>query len=91
MDKKEIMAREILAFQLFAEDTRQSPDVEADWRSDEGTRVQYKGKADALLRELEDAGVKVSVSATKRAETFLTDLITVPAQKAYDPFEGAGI
>jgi len=55
------------------------------WRTDPMVRHRWLSKARFFLRNLrEDSGMRVAVSNTKKLTAALDDVMTIPAQKAYD-------
>lgn len=88
MESKEIKITERLAFHLFQAERIKQNNLAADmsnWRSSDNDRSSYRQKAGRLIAELERSGIRISVNSPSKLESFITELITKPAEPAYDP------
>jgi len=89
MDKKQIQIREALAFQLFRQDRDTNEqgisllDHEEAWREEAGKRSIYRSTASTLAGCLEEVGLRIANSSSKKLEKSLEDLATAPAKKVY--------
>lgn len=55
------------------------------WRSDAAVRAKWLAQAKLFLKILkEDSGLRVAVSNSKKVTAALDDVMTIPAQRAYD-------
>lgn len=81
MEKIDLYLREAFAYNL---NVFMSPDnVKANWYGNAEYRKSAREKADVLIKALNDSGVKLSKLSSQALTTTITDLQTIPSQKAY--------
>jgi len=85
----ELEQRELLAFELFAyfhPDARSHSreDMAQAWRSSEEIRKDWREFAAQFAVRLQDVGLDVRLYRTTLLRNALKDLITIPAQAAYE-------
>jgi hypothetical protein len=81
MEKIDLYLREAFAYNLNA--FMSTDDVKANWYGNAEYRKTAREKADVFIKALNDSGVKLSKLSSQALTTTITDLQTIPSQKAY--------
>jgi hypothetical protein len=79
--------REALAFELFhitGANPKAPREMSNDaWRSDSTARKSSREMVDELIGSLENAGIRLAISNSKKLLDHIETLITIPARSAY--------
>ena len=87
-DVKQLQIIDLLAYQLYVNGPDETPRLPLQaWQETPVLRQDYRATARALIDELEEDGVSLRVTKTKKFETAVETLRTIPARTAYDDQE----
>jgi DNA recombination-dependent growth factor C len=75
----DISAVELLAWELAQADEKSI----TEWQADTQARSDYRAKARAALKSLQDNGIRVKVYSQSRAQNALHELTTIAPRPAY--------